>query len=182
MLRLSISTQPIKLDYNIQPARLSLATTRPELDMETTPATVEIHQPQGRLEIDQTPCRYSIGLKNNEDFTRDNAQQGKDTVMQAIAQTAEQGDRMAAIQNHENVVANIAAEAGYSDPPDVIWAHIDAPIIRYTAQPVEYDPVAGNVNDTFHPGSVQGDYQRGSVDIRVSQYPSIQISAVDVAV
>lgn len=182
MLRLNISTQPIKLDYSIQPARLSLQTTRPELDMGTTPATVEIHQPQGRLEIDQTPCRYSIGLKNNEDFARDNAQLGKDTVMQVIARTAEQGDRMAAIQNHENVVANIATEANYPASPDVIWAHIDAPIIRYTAQPVQYNPVAGKVNYTFHPGSVQGDYQRGSVDIRVSQYPSIQMWTVDVAV
>lgn len=182
MLQLSISTQPIKLDYNIQSARLSLQTTRSELDMETTPATVEMHQPQGQLEIDQTPCRYSIGLKNNADFARDNAQLSKDTVMQFIAQIAQQGDRKAAIQNHEDVIVKIATEANYPDPPDITWAHIDAPIIRYTAQPVEYHPIPSNINANYHPGTIQGDYQPGLVDIRVSQYPSIQISVVDVAV
>lgn len=182
MLKINISTQPILLDYNIQNARLNLKSTRPVVQMETTPATLEISQPRGELTIDQTSLRYSIGLKNNADFARDNAALGRQTVMDAIARIAEEGERMAHIERKSGAIADIAADSILSDVPEITWAHISAPDIHYQAKPVELNVIAGNVNYTIQPGTVQGDYQPGSIDIRVAQYPSIEISTVDVKV
>lgn len=182
MLRLDITTQPTLLSYNTQNARLNLNTTRPEVQIDTNPARVEIHQPQGELTIDQTPCRYSIGLKNNEDFARDNAALGRQTVMDAIARIAQEGDQMARIQNKTNALADIAANAMISEVPDITWAHIASPEISFQANPVQFNPIAGTLNYTVQPGRVQGDYQPASLDIQVKQYPSIKISVVDVKV
>jgi len=182
VLQINISTQPIRLGFTTQNAQLNLQATRPKVQMETTPATLEISQPRGELTIDTTPCRYSIGLKNNADFARDNATLGKQTVMNTIARVVQEGHQLARIENKTNAIADIAANSTRSEVPGVTWAHIDSPDIHYQANPVQFNATAGKVNITVQPGTVQGDYQRGSVDIRVTQYSSIEMSTVDVKV
>lgn len=182
MLQINISTQPIRLDYQIQNAKLNLQTTPPLLDIQTTPAIMEIQQPHGVLTIDGTPCRYSIGLKNNADFAQDNAALARQSVIEGIGRAAEEGRRLTQIENKTNAIAEIAAESNVSELPDITWAHVDAPIIHYEASPVQFNPIAGRVNYNLKPGTVQGDYQRGSVNIQVIQYPSIEMSVVDVKV
>lgn len=182
MLQINISTQPIRLSYTTKNAQSNLQSTPPTVQMETTPATLEIHQPQGELTIDMTPCRYSIGIKNNADFARDNAALGRQTAMKAIARIVDEGNQLAQIENKSNAIADIAAYSTRSEVPSVTLAHIDSPDIHYQANPVQFNPTAGKVNFTVQPGTVQGDYQPGSVDIRVTQYPSIEISTVDVKV
>lgn len=182
MLQINITTQPIRLDYTVQNAKLNLQSTPAKLQMETMAATLEIHQPRGELTIDNTPCRYSIGLKNNADFARDNAALGRQTAMNAIARIVDEGNQMARIESNSNAIADIAASSGLSDAPGITLGHIEAPDIRYQANPVRFNPTAGKVNFTIQPGTVEGDYLPGSVDIRVTQYPSIQFSTVDVKV
>jgi len=182
MLQINISTRPIRLDYTIKNAQLNLQSTRPLVQMETTPATLEIRQPRGELTIDQTPCRYSIGLKNIADFARDNAALGRQTAVEGLARIVKEGHRLAHIEDKSNAIAEIAAESIRSEAPDITWAHIDAPIIHYQANPVQFNAIDGKVNFTIQPGTVQGDYHPGSVDIRVTQFPSIEISTVDIKV
>lgn len=182
MLRINITTQPIRLDYTINNAQLNLQTSQPKVQLETSHATVEISQPRGELTIDNYPCRYSIGIKNLADFSRDNATLGRQTAMDAIARIAQDGDQLALIQIKSNAIADIAANSTVSEVLDITYAHIALPDIRYQANSVQFNPTDGKVDLTLHRGTVQGDYQRGSVDIQVTQYPTIQISTVDVKV
>ena len=182
MLQININTQPIRLEYNIQNAKLNLQSTPSKVQMETTLATVEIRQPQGELTIDQTPCRYSIGLKNIADFARNNAILGRQTAMDTIARIAQEGDQLARIERKTNAIADIAANSTVSEVPDITYAHIALPDIHYQANPVQFNPTDGKVDLTLHHGTVQGNYQPGSVDIQITQYPSIEISTVDVKV
>ncbi|HWQ43950.1 MAG TPA: DUF6470 family protein [Desulfosporosinus sp.] len=182
MLQINISTQPIRLDYTIKNAQLNLQSPPPKVQTETTAATLEIRQPRGELTIDNTPCRYSIGLKNNADFARDNAALGKQTVMNAIARIAQEGTQYARIESNSNAFADIAANSSISEVPGITLAHIDAPDIRYQANPVQFNVTLGKINGTILPSPVQGDFQPGSLDIRVTQYPSIEFSTVDVKV
>ena len=182
MLQINISTQPIRLDYTIRKAQLNLQSPPPKVQKETTPATLEIRQPWGELTIDTTPCRYSIGLKNNADFARDNAALGRQAVMEGIARVVQEGTQYARIESKSDAFAEIAAASSISEVTGLTLAPIEAPDIHYQAKPVQFNPVAGNINYTVQPSTVQGDYQPGSVDIRVTQYPSIQFSTVDVKV
>lgn len=182
MLQINISTRPLQLEYTIKNAQLNLQTTPTKLQMQTTRPLLEIRQPQGELTIDSTPSRYSIGLKNNADFARDNAEFGRQTVMNTIARIAQEGHILAAIENKTNAIAKIVANSTLSEVPPITLAPIEAPNISYQASPVQFNLIEGKINFNMQPGSIQGDYQPGSVDFRVTQYPSITMSTVDVKV
>lgn len=182
MLQININTQPIRLDYNTQNAKLNLQSTPTKVQMETVPARLEISQPRGELTIDQTPSRYSIGIKNNADFARDNAELGRQSVMNAIARIVSEGNQSTRIESKSNAIANIAANSSFSEVPSITLGHIAAPDIQYKANPVQFNATDGKVNFSVQPGTIKGDYEPGSVDIRVAQYPSIQFSTVDVKV
>ena len=182
MLQLNIMSQPIRLEYNIQNAQLNLQTTPPKVEMETIPPRLEISQPLGELTIDSTAYYYSIGLKNIADFAQDNAALGREATLEAIASTVEEGNRLAQITNPSNVIADLAFESHFSKRLEIDWAPIAAPSIRYQANPANIEVIRGKLNYNPQPGIVQGDYQPGKVDIRVSQYPSVEISTVDVKV
>ncbi|HZK54262.1 MAG TPA: DUF6470 family protein [Desulfosporosinus sp.] len=182
MLQINISTQPIRLDYNVQDAKLNLQSTPAKLQVETMAATLEIHQPRGELTIDSTPSRYSIGLKNNSDLARDNAALGQQSAVNAVARIVEEGNQYGRIESSSNAFADIAANSSISQAPGLTLAHIDAPNLHYEASPVEFNPTAGKVNFSVQPGILEGNFQSGKVDIRVVQYSSIQFSTVDIKV
>ena len=182
MLQLNITSHPIRLDYNLQNAQLNLQTTPPKVEMETIPPRLEISQPRGELTIDNTAYYYSVGLKNMADFGRDNAAFGRREALKAIAATVEEGNRLAQITKPTNVIADLAFESRFSKRLELDWALIAAPEIRYQANSPQIEVIRGKVNYSPHPGTVNGDYQPGKVDIQVTQYPSVEISTVDVKV
>jgi len=150
--------------------------------METIPPRLEISQPRGELTIDNTAYYYSVGRKNMTDFGRDNAEFGRQEALQAIAATVEEGNRLAQITKPTNVIADLAFESRFSKRLEIDWGPIAAPDIRYQASPAKIEVIRGRVNYNPQPGVVQGNYQPGKVDIRITQYPSVKISTVDVKV
>ncbi|SMC39841.1 DUF6470 family protein [Sporomusa malonica] len=185
MLRLNISQQYAKIDITTERPFLGMKTTASKLDIQTEPATVEIRQPQGELEIDNRPFRASYGIKDHGEFLRDCAELGKQTALETIGRIAQEGDRLAAIETQENAIANIAAESSYPPAPEITWAHLEKPIIHYTAHPVEFTPIEGHVTINVEPGTLDMDYRPGTVNIRMAQYQSIKMwttgSAVDMS-
>lgn len=174
MLCLNIRQQNAQISINTTRPVLHLHTTLPQVEMSTEPAKLEIHQAQGQLEIDQTPCRYSIGLKNFHDMARDIAQEGRQAVLDGIARIAEEGDRMAHIENKEDAIVNIARDSSLAQPLDITIAHIDAPIINYHPAPVQFHAIFGKLDITLNRGRVDSDLQRGTVDISIARYQSIR--------
>ncbi|EAX46817.1 conserved hypothetical protein [Thermosinus carboxydivorans Nor1] len=175
MLYLNIRTQTARLEFASYAAALNLKTTPASLELATEPARVEIRQPKGELYIDQSPCRASRGIYGPSEFARVNAEQGRRTALETVGRIAEEGDRMAAIESGEDAIVNMAIESNYPPPPDITWAWVDPPIIRYTARPAEIDVQRGRVNAEFVPGKVEGEYTPGKVDVRIARYPSIKM-------
>lgn len=175
MLILNVATQPIKTEYAIQEAILNLQTTSPQVQISSEAATLDIRQPHGKLEIDPTPCRYARGIKNLADFSRDNAQAGRNAAMEAIGRTVEEGHRLANIESGENAVAAIAAETNTVPIPQTVLAYVPPPDIRYTPNPPQISFTAGKVDLTLQRGTVQVDVTPGTVDINITQYPSIKM-------
>ena len=183
MLQLQISTQPTRLVYSSHNAQPNPKTTQPLLTMETKPPLLEIHQPHGELTIDSTPCRSALGFKTNADFARDNAQYGQETALKTIGKIAQEGDRLSAIQNKANTIANIAADnSRHTEIPRVTLNYVPLPQITYQAKPVEFNLDEGKVSYKLIPGTVQGDYQPAGIDFQVNQYAKVEYSTVDVEV
>lgn len=174
MLKLNIMQQPAKLALNITDPFLNIRTTPPRIQLETEPAIVEIHRTEGKLEIDQYPCRYSIGLKNNADFSYDFAQEGKQAVLVAIGEIAAEGDRLARIESKENAIANIATESNFPSPLEIVWARVAPPDIHYQPGKVEFNPIHGKVNLDLKQGTVDLELQRGEVKGQITQYQNIR--------
>ncbi|MPL97844.1 hypothetical protein SDC9_44039 [bioreactor metagenome] len=174
MLYLNISSQNAKLQYNIKDPVLNLQTTKPQLQINTEPAKLDIHQAKGQLEIDNTAYRYSIGIKTMQDMARDNARAGRQTALEAIGRIAREGDRMAAIENKENVFANMAAENNIQQPPEITWAPIAAPRLHYNFNPAQINITPGTLDINLQRGDVAANLDRGTVDFRIAQYQSLK--------
>ncbi|MGE4271290.1 MAG: DUF6470 family protein [Desulfitobacterium sp.] len=182
MLRLNITSHPIRLEYSIRNAQLNLKTTRPMLEMETTPPSLEISQPRGKLTIDSTDYYHSIGHKTMTALSQENFDRGKQAALEAIAATVAEGNRLAQITNPSNAFADLAFESRFAQKGELSWEPIAAPSIRYEVSPVQIEAIRGKVNYNLVRGTVNGEYVPGKVDFQVTQYPRVEISTVDIKV
>lgn len=174
MLRLNLSTQPTLLSASIQEPQINLRTTPPRIQLDTEAAKVEISSQQGQLSIDQTPCRYSIGIKNTGDFTRDFAQEGKSAVLAVISRMNSEGDQLADISNSGgDAVANIAMTRSASSPREVDLSWIDNPIITYQAKTSTFNVTDPNLQLDLKRGKVENNFEWGTVDFQVTQYSKV---------
>lgn len=172
---LNVATQPAKLEVATQNTVLQLTTTAPQVELSTAAAKLEIHQAQGAMSIDQSPCRASYGFKSPLEFARDIANEGMRDCAEGIGRRAQQGDRLASIETHENAVVNMAAESGMDKTSEITWAHIDSPDVSYNMTPADIQFSPGELNVNLKRGTVENNSQRGSVDVRVAQYASIRM-------
>lgn len=179
MLILNISQQPAKISITTTRADMGLTSTQPQLKIETEPATVEISQPKGELEIDWEAFRASYGKKTNIQFARDAADLGRQTAFETIGRIAQEGNRLMSIESGEDPVPAMAAEANTQLPPEVIWARLESPVIRYTAHQPIFKPTPGRVTIELARGTVNMDFRPATVDIRMAQYPSIKMWVTD---
>lgn len=174
LLCLNISQQNAKIAISTTRPVLNLQTTRPQIEINSQAAKLEISQAKGELEIDNTAYRYSIGIKNLQDMARDNSEEGRQIVIETIGRIAEDGDRMARIESKENVFANMAAEANIKEAPEITWAPIQAPNIRYNLTPAQIDYIPGKLDINLRRGSIDAQLERGTVNISMAQYQSIK--------
>ncbi|CQR70456.1 hypothetical protein SOV_39890 [Sporomusa ovata DSM 2662] len=179
MLTLNISQQYAKINITTARADMRLSTTRPQLMIDTEPAVVEISQPKGELEIDWEPFWSSIGLKTPSQFSRDCAELGRQTAMETIARIAQDGNRMAAIESKEDAMVAMAADSTLQPVPEVVWAHLEPPVIHYTARPPVFNPSPGSVKYNFVRGTVNMDYLPAQVNISMAQYSSVKMWVTD---
>jgi hypothetical protein len=172
---LNVATQPISMEFETQNTALDLNIVPPQLQLDTEAAKLEIRQPKGTLEIDGTPFRYSYGIKNWQSFSRDNAQDSRNAGLQAIAEIAQEGDRMALIESKEEAVVAIAAQTNFPEMRELTWAPLEKPDIHYTLNRPQTNFIPGKFDLNLQRGSVQNNYQPGKVDISITQYPSIRM-------
>lgn len=182
MLQLNIKSYPIKLIYNIQDASLNQQTTPPSVEVQTTPPSLELRQPRGELTIDHTNFRYSIGLKNFDTFERDHAELSRQKLLENIREIVEKGNELARIYDKSITVPEVVTRFNQKGPLEITWAPISKPEISYKAIPAEVEVTPGKVNIEVQLGKVNREYQPPSFDMKVTQYPKVEISAVDVKV
>lgn len=175
MPSINIATQPMKLEYNSQRASLNTTTKRAEVIVDAEAAVWDIQQPSGELDIDPTPCRYAYGLKPMPDLVHDYAQAGMDSAIAGIGRIAEEGDRLARIESGENAIANLSFESTMDPDAELTIAYVPLPNIRYTPHRPEIKLNDRQLNVSFQPAAVQNDYNPGQLDIRVVQYPNVNI-------
>ncbi|TRY24500.1 hypothetical protein FOI68_16530 [Brevibacillus sp. LEMMJ03] len=172
-------------------AKLGLQITRPvqeiqqpraELNLHQEPAVLEIRQPRGVLTMDTSEAQANIDLRGPLRRSRDNAEYGYQKAMEAIAQISEEGDRLRAIENKGNPIADIAFEESviYHNTEIIAEGSLvgDGVEIHYEARRPEINVQIGGVQMNPEIKRPIHNYTPGKVEGYIRQWNSLKIDFV----
>ncbi|NLO39458.1 MAG: hypothetical protein GX115_08325 [Ruminiclostridium sp.] len=141
---------------------------------------LQTHKPT--LEISQYKARALLGYKNTGDAVSEWAQLGKQKAMEYIANKAEEGNRLKAIERGGNPIREIVIEKAW---PQKQRQGTYTPVVgpQYHATPGEVSITPPPVNNPTHigyraqylPGELNVQYNPAVVNIYMRQYPEISI-------
>jgi len=149
-------------------ATFELTTERPKLD---------IHSEKGTLYIDSSKAWDALGHGPALETMSRIYSRAHEVVMQGIAKIVEDGNRMAAIQNGRNAIADIAKEKGaeffeFEFMGDASVNNVD---MHYEPGKLDIKVEEGKVSLNTHPNPPEINYTRGKLDIYMMQYPKVEI-------
>ncbi|SHH69849.1 hypothetical protein SAMN02745135_01724 [Caloranaerobacter azorensis DSM 13643] len=182
-MSLQITTTRVMIQINIIDGKMSICQPRGEQNIHTTMPKVRIEFEKPKVIIDQYQCFAEAGLKNYLDLTKEAARFGYQKVLEGIARIAEDGDRMAQIENGMPPAIPELAEKN-------AWEELDYNIDFIPKSRPKID-VEGRLKIDWELGKVNIDYkvnkpiinfQRGKVEIYLKQKPSIKIRYIDVKI
>lgn len=168
--QIGISTYDAVISVRQPGAGMEIATRRPVLNART-------EHPQVR--IDQRRCFAEIGRKGIDEFTGDFAREGREAVIVAVSRMVREGNRMAAIKNKADAVAEIAMNKALPPPVDfnITLIPTSRPKIDFVGG-VSFNPEPGVVNINFNPGTAEFQSTRGRVELYLQQKPEFAFQFV----
>lgn len=176
-IRISQSYAQIGIERS--PGGLDIQTRSAQLELRQKHAKINLHAELPKVKIDQYECFASAGLKNCLDRSREIAQRTYRQVMEFIGKTAEDGNRLAAIEKGGNPIAEIAVRDAYPEHEfGLDFLPKAAPKIEVTGN-LQIDPERNSegthngVEGTFTPGEVNIRYTPDKISIYLKQYGSI---------
>lgn len=142
------------------------------MDMNVTP---------GKLTIDQTEAWAEMDIKHISQRTAENAQMGKQKVLEGIVRRSRQGDALMHIERGGNVIAAHAKEngtrtqkqfnVGWIPSPFSVKMHYEQAKVQFNVQ-TQKPIIDVQVRQAIH------DYTPGDVTVSVSQKNSLQIDVI----
>jgi hypothetical protein len=174
---IQIQTQPARMGTETTPFKLETLQPRATFELSTTAPTVNIHSQNGELRIDQSRAWDALAVGSHLETMNKIFGVVKNIVLDTIGRIAREGDQLADIAHHRNVIADIASsrtadrfELAFAGPagPD----NVD---IQYTAHAPEYEPIRGEVNLHAQENRPQNQFTRGVLNVYVTQYSKVDI-------
>jgi hypothetical protein len=174
---IQIRTQPIRIGMETTPHRFTFDQPRGIQEIRQPRPELTIEQPRGDLQIDQTQAWDALGYTHYSVLMDRIVSEARRIFLEGIAKKAEQGDRLAAIHQGGNPVADIAWEQYNQEAPMSLLgeARYDNVEIRYTAQWPNIDVNLRPPELNYTPVRPHYQFTRGQLNIYVLQYPSVTI-------
>jgi len=147
------------------------------LDFRSTLPRVDAESPKGELRIDQSKAWDALGRGGTLTTLNRIYSEAWRMGQEGIARIVERGNRMAAIHRPGNVLADLAQE-GFQAFYDFEFrgpAAFDNVELEYTAHPVKFAPVEGELQGSIQKNEPYIRYHRGKLDIYMQQYPRVDI-------
>lgn len=175
-------------------AQIGLRTTQPvqeieqipaEQSIKQVPATMKIERQPSELAIDQEQAWNELGLKKISVLTAEMAEFSKQEGLEAIAQIAQEGDQMAAIENKSDPFASIALAKASPGPADFNIAFIPSygsVKLHYTPAKLHIDWKQGGAEIEVTPHKPVHNYTPGKTEVYLRQMQQLQIDFVGINV
>ncbi len=174
---IQIRQSPGKIAIETTPAQLNLQQPGPTVDMKQIKPEQHFSTTPGNLEINQDKAWDALGFANNLEMMSRIYTKASDIALQGIARIVENGNRMAAIHLGGNPIADMAWEWRHSFPEMDVQgpSSFDNVDLSYTPSKVNIDTTPGRVELNVQVNRPVAEYQRGNVNIYVSQFPNLEI-------
>lgn len=148
---LGIQTQSAKLNLsNNFVSDFKISHTEPQLQIQST---------KPKLHIDQTKAFGDEGLKSIQDLMDQFSQDGKQAVLNYIANKVEEGNRIGSIEYGGNPIADMARESGLKQRDFTIGIMPEhPPEIQVEEGEVKFDLIRGKVNTEYNHVPIEMNY------------------------
>lgn len=175
---LKITSIPMKYEYDIQPAKLEMR-SEPKIPLArvmTSQPQLRVHAEYTTVNIDTYQARASLGQYNSRDFANTQAQRGRQQVLGSIAQAAQLGWDIS--DNYQKGVS-ISQLVGQRmmQQPDMVMCFLPQGGAQLTWNPavcdIQYQP--GDVQYQWQRPETSYEYTPAQIDMKILQYPSIQV-------
>ncbi|MEV5029663.1 DUF6470 family protein [Paenibacillus sp. LPE1-1-1.1] len=168
------------------PAILSIDADNGMQSLEQPQATVEMEQvrpeqhfttTRSRLEINQDRAWDALGLGGNLETMSKIYSMASDMALRGLARIVEQGNRMADIHLGGNPIAEMARDWQRTFPEfdfsgEASYDNVD---VSYTPAEVSIETTPGRVELNVQVNRPIHQYERGKLDIYMSQYSKVEI-------
>ena len=178
MFQVRVTQTDAKARLDVKDPFLRLKTQDVAVKISGEEPKLEIHSPAAELSIDSYPSNRARGIKNNIDFDRDNAAKGMQAVQAAIAKFAQDGARLAKIENGGNPLKQLAQEAMTERPLSISIGYVPDPTVRVVTHEAQIQVTSGALNIRFDGGTVDGELDKGTVSATMLQYPEVNFQFV----
>jgi hypothetical protein len=180
---LLISQTHARIGIETTPSRLEMQTRNTQVSAQHKIAKLNVRTETPQVIIDQHDAFASAGLMTNPGIIEDAAQRGKQQALDYIGKTAEDGDRLAAIEKGGNPIADIAERDAFPEHEfgyDIIPKQrpkIDVKgNLSFNPEPINDFGMRNGVRFTVIQGGVRFSYTPATIKVYLAQHPSIQMS------
>lgn len=175
---IKITSVPIKLQYNSEPARLDMKSQPkiPFAQVTTTPPTLKINTENTSVKIDTYQARRSLGQYNIRDFAAMQAQQGRQQALNATGQAAQLGWQIS--DNYDNgVTIGQLVRQRMNQQPQMVMKFLPQGGAQLSWKPAQcnIDYQMGNTDYQYQWPDMQYDYTPAKMDVTVVQYPEVNV-------
>lgn len=176
--QLQIQTTKAVLGLKITKPSQEIEQPRAVLTQEQPAAILEMSTTKSQLSVDTTEARADIDLKSPLRRSAENAQYGKQQLMEGISRRSGEGQQLVSIENGGNAIAEIAKQNGTPAMKQMSIKFIgDRSKVQMSIQPgtltINARPQAATnnvqVSKPIH------NYQQGRVTGQMEQHESIEI-------
>jgi hypothetical protein len=178
MPRISIQQQYAKLGYNSDPVgEQSIRQPRATFELNTSKPKLDIRSPRGELDIDQSKAWAALGVGSNLETMNHIYAKARNVTLQGIGRIVDKGNRLAAIHENTNAIADIATQGAieffeYDYYVDASYDNVD---LHYTANKSSINAERGTVNLHAQMNPAELDYTRGKMEFYMLQHASVKI-------
>lgn len=178
-MELRVTAKHGQIGIRTADAVLSMRSFRPSMTVSTQRPELNVQNRPVRVKIDQSQCFSEAGLKGIFELNRDIAQEGRQAVLEGIAQMVADGNTMAAIQHKSEAVVELAVEKSLPLPADfnITFIPRSRPLIEVEGG-VSFNPTPGRVNLQVEVRPTEIKYQPYQIDIYLAQRPEFHYEFV----
>ena len=113
-----VSSKPV-MQINTEKAKLSIIHPKPKMRIRSVPARMVINSKKSTFKVNWQKVRNESGLPSPSAQVQQQEQRAKDTVMDIIARTVEEGNQMAMNYTHRNEIAEVQKQRAMLNLPEI---------------------------------------------------------------